>query len=319
MRFTVVKSVQALLTVLLASVIVFLGVQALPGDPALSLAGQEGARNPELLAAIRNEYGLDRPLIVQYVIWVGHLLQGNFGTSIRTGLPVSQVVIERIPITIELGLLSILVAVLVGVAAGVIAAKYRGGTADYVSSTFALMAMSIPHFWLGLMLISLLAVHWEVLPSSGYVPFVEDPVENLRHMLLPVIVLGSGIAGVITRQTRSSMIQTLEEDFIRTAYAKGLTEMRILVRHVLRNSLLTVVTIVGLQLGVLIGGSVVTEQVFLIPGFGKLIIDAVATRDYPVIQAVALLSAVGYVVLNLLVDVSYSALNPRIRESSDVR
>lgn len=319
MRFVVVKTAQALLTVLLASVVVFLGVQALPGDPALSLAGQEGARNPQLLAAIRTEYGLDRPLPIQYLTWIKHLSRGDFGESIRTGLPVLKMIRERIPITLELALLSMMLAVVIGVSVGVIAATHRGRAADYAGSSFALIAMSIPHFWLGLMFISVVATHWSVLPSSGYVPFAEDPLGNLQHMLLPVIVLGTGIGGVITRQTRSSMIQTMQEDYIRTARAKGLGEKQIVIRHALRNSLLTVVTIVGLQLGILIGGSVVTEQVFLIPGFGKLIIDAVSTRDYPVIQAVALLSAVSYVVLNLLVDVMYSVLNPRIRLMADSR
>lgn len=312
-RLVVVRIAQALLTVVLASMVVFLGVHALPGDPALSVAGQEGARDPELLEAIRAEYGLDQPLPVQYLAWAGHVVRGDFGLSIRSGLPVSEMVLQRVPITLELGFLSIVLAVLIGVSTGVIAAVRRGRAADYASSFFALGAMSIPNFWLGLLLISTVSIRWGVLPSSGYVPFTEDPVANLRHMVLPAIVLGTGISAIIARQTRSSMLQTMEEDFVRTARAKGVPERKVVRRHVLRNSLLTVVTIVGLQLGVLIGGSVVTEQVFLIPGFGKLIVDAVITRDYPVIQAVALLSAAAYVVLNLLVDLLYSALNPRIR------
>jgi peptide/nickel transport system permease protein len=311
--FVVVRTAQAVLTVVLASMVVFLGVHALPGDPALSVAGQEGARDPELLEAIRAEYGLDQPLPVQYLAWAGHVVRGDFGQSVRTGLPVSEMVLQRIPITLELGVLSIMLAVVIGVSTGVVAAVNRGRTADYASSFFALGAMSIPNFWLGLLLISTVSIRWGLLPSSGYVPFTEDPVANLEHMVLPAIVLGTGISAIIARQTRSSMLQTMEEDFVRTARAKGVPERKVVRRHVLRNSLLTVVTIVGLQLGVLIGGSVVTEQVFLIPGFGKLIVDAVITRDYPVIQAVALLSAVAYVVLNLLVDVLYSTLNPRIR------
>lgn len=313
MRFFAVKSAQALLTVLLASVVVFLGVHALPGDPALSVAGQEGARNPELLAEIRAEYGLDQPLPVQYLAWAGHVFRGDFGESVRTGLPVSEMVLQRIPITLELGVLSIMLAVAIGVSTGVVAATHRGRAADYASSFFALGAMSIPNFWLGLLLILVVSIRWGLLPSSGYVPFFEDPVANLQHMVLPVIVLGTGISAIIARQTRSSMLQTMGEDYVRTARAKGVPEKKVIRRHVLRNSLLSVVTIVGLQLGVLIGGSVVTEQVFLIPGFGKLIVDAVITRDYPVIQAVALISAVAYVVLNLLVDLLYSFLNPRIR------
>jgi peptide/nickel transport system permease protein len=303
----------AIVTLLLASVVVFLGAHALPGDPALALSGQEGARDPELLAAIRERYGLDQPLPVQYLAWLPQVVQGNFGESIRTGLPVSEMVAERIPITLELAGWSLLIAMLVGIPIGVIAAIRQGHWPDYLGNAVALSGMSVPNFWVGLILITIFAVNLGVLPASGFVPFADDPVENLRHLILPAIVLGTGLAAVIMRQTRSSMVQTMNEDFIRTARAKGLSEWSVVIRHGLRNSLLTVTTILGLQLGVLIAGSVVTEQVFLIPGFGKLIIDAVSTRDYPVIQAVALLSAVAYIVVNFLVDVLYTVLNPRVR------
>jgi peptide/nickel transport system permease protein len=305
------------ITLLLASVVVFLGVHALPGDPALAISGQEGARDPELLAEIRERYGLDRPLPVQYGAWLTQIVQGDFGQSIRTRLPVNEMVADRIPITLQLAGWSLLFSIAIGVPLGVVAAVRRGKLPDYLGTAFALTGMSVPNFWVGLILITVFAVKLQVLPASGFVAFTVDPVENLRHLLLPAIVLGTGLAAVIMRQTRSSMIQTLSDDFIRTARAKGISELAVVVRHGLRNSMLTVVTIIGLQLGVLIAGSVVTEQIFLIPGFGKLIIDAVTTRDYPVIQAVALLSAVAYIVVNFAVDVIYTVLNPRVRLESE--
>jgi peptide/nickel transport system permease protein len=303
----------AIVTLLLASVVVFIGAHALPGDPALALAGQEGARDPELLAAIRERYGLDQPLPAQYVAWLGQVLQGDFGQSIRTSLPVADMVAERIPVTLQLAGFSLLIAMLVGIPIGVLAAVHRGRWPDHLGNALTLTGMSVPNFWVGLILIAVFAVRFDLFPASGFVSFAEDPVANLQHLVLPSVVLGVGLAAVIMRQTRSSMVQTLGADFIRTARAKGLSEWSVVVRHALRNSLLTVTTILGLQLGLLIAGSVVTEQIFLIPGFGKLIIDAVATRDYPVIQAVTLLAAVAYIVVNLLVDVLYTVLNPRVR------
>ncbi len=316
-RYVAKRMAGSIVTLLLASMIVFMGVQALPGDPALAISGQEGARDPELLEAIRVRYGLDRALPVQYVTWLGLVLQGDFGQSIRSGISVLDVVAPRIPITLQLAGWSMVVALLIGIPTGVIAAVRRGRPADHAANAFALSGLSIPNFWLGLILIATFAVNVSWMPSSGFVPFFTDPFENLRHLALPALVLGTGLAAIVMRQTRSSMIQSLSEDYIRTATAKGITNSRVIIRHALRNSLLTVVTIVGLQLGVLISGSVVTEQIFLIPGFGRLIIEAVTARDYPVIMAVALLSAVAYVVINFAVDILYSILNPRIRLGAD--
>jgi peptide/nickel transport system permease protein len=302
-----------LVTLLLVTIIVFLGVHALPGDPALVLSGEQGAMDPQLLAQIRHGYGLDQPLPIQYLKWMWLLLHGDFGLSIRWGNPVLSLVAARISITLEIAVLSMVMAVLLGMVIGVVAAVHRGKLADHLGNLVGLVGLSIPHFWVGLLLIALLAVRFKLLPASGWVPFNENPVENLRHIAMPAVVLGSGLVAIVMRQTRSTMIQTLSEDFIRTARAKGLPEWVVIVRHALRNSLLTVSTVVGLQLGVLLAGSVVTEQIFLIPGFGKLMVDSVNARDYPAIQAVALFSAVGYVVINFLVDVLYSVLNPRIR------
>jgi peptide/nickel transport system permease protein len=301
----------SLIVLLVASIVVFAGVRALPGDPALALAGED--RSPKALEAIRDKYGLDDPVPVQYVNWLGHVVRGDFGTSTRTGLSVGSTIVDRLPVTLELAFLSLLVAIGIGLTLGVIAAVRRGSLADYVGSTAALVGLSVPHFWLGLMMILVFSIALGVLPASGFVPFFADPIDNLRHMIMPAVVLGTGFAAVIFRQTRAAMLESLSADYVRTARAKGLGEREVVASHALRNSLLTVVTIVGLQLGLLISGAVVTEQVFVLPGFGKLTLDAVFTRDYPIIQGVVLLTTVGYVLINFAVDMLYSVLNPRIR------
>ena len=301
----------SLIVLLVASVVVFAGVRALPGDPALALAGED--RSPKALQAIRDKYGLDDPVPVQYVNWLGHVVRGDFGSSTRTGLGVGSTILDRLPVTLELAFLSLLVAIAIGLSLGVVAAVRRGSLADYVGSTAALVGLSVPHFWLGLMLILIFAIALGILPASGFVPLFADPIDNLRHMIMPAVVLGTGFAAVIFRQTRAAMLESLSADYVRTARAKGLSEREVVASHALRNSLLTVVTIVGLQLGLLISGAVVTEQVFVLPGFGKLTLDAVFTRDYPIIEGVVLLTTLGYVLINFAVDMLYSVLNPRIR------
>lgn len=292
---------------------VFAGLRALPGDPALAIAGAEA--DDATLAEIRREHGLDQPLPVQYLTWVGRTLQGDFGESTSTGLPVRDIILSRLPVTLELAALSLLVAALIGVTTGVLAAVRRGGLLDWLGNGIALFGLSIPNFWLGLLCVLVFAVALGVLPASGYLPFTTSPLGNLERMVLPAFVLGSGLAAVLMRQTRSAMLDTLAADFIRTARAKGAGEWRVVGIHALRNSLTTVMTILGLQLGSLISGAVVTEQIFVLPGFGKLMVDSVFTRDYPVIQAAVLLTGAGYIVINLLVDLLYSVLDPRIRVS----
>jgi peptide/nickel transport system permease protein len=301
----------ALVALWLASLIVFVGVRAMPGDPALALAGEE--RSPEALAEIREKYGLDDPVPVQYLRWVTLAVQGDLGESVRTGLDVADTIIDKIPITLELSLLSVLVAILIGIPTGVVAASRKGTFADYASNAVGLAGLSIPNFWLGLVLILFLAIRVEIFPASGYVPFVESPLQNIYYMILPAFVLGTSLAAVIMRQMRSSMLEALDTDYVRTARAKGLSEWSVVGTHALRNSLITVVTVIGLQLGALISGAVVTEQIFVIPGFGTLIVGAVFQRDFPMIQGAVLVAAAGYIVINLLVDVIYSVLNPRIR------
>ena len=299
----------ALVVLFLASIVVFLGVRAIPGDPAIALGGE--SRDPALLKAIRHEYLLDRSLPVQYAHWIWLALQGNLGVDQRE-LSVAHTIVTRIPLTLELATLSMLVAVLVGLPAGVIAAVRRGKPSDYGVTAGALVGLSVPHFWLGLLFIIWFAVDLHWLPASGYVT-IHHPIENLRHMIMPAIVLGTGFSAVLMRQMRSSMLTSLGTDYVRTARAKGLSEWSVVGRHAFRNSLITVTTVIGLQLGALISGAVITETIFGIAGFGRLTIDAVNQRDYTLIQGVVLVAATGYVVVNLLVDVVYSLLNPRIR------
>ncbi|MFE9251617.1 ABC transporter permease [Streptomyces sp. NPDC007088] len=302
---------QSLITLFLVSVVVFAGIRALPGDPAIALAGEE--RSPKALAAVRAAYGLDDNLVVQYGRFLGHALTGDLGTSARTGLPVSSAIGEALPVTLELAALSLLFAVVVGIGAGVVAAVRRGRVEEWLANGIALLGLSIPTFWLGIVLVLAFAIALPVFAASGFVPFASDPLDNLRRMVLPAIVLGSGLAAVVMRQTRAAMLDSLSADYVRTARAKGLARRQIIGGHALRNSLVTVVTVLGLQLGHLISGAVVTEQIFVLPGFGKLTIDSVFTRDYAVLQGVVLCTSAAYILINLLVDLVYSVIDPRIR------
>ena len=300
----------ALIVLVLASMLVFVGVRAIPGDPALALGGE--SRDPAVLSAIRHKYGLDQPVPVQYLRWVSLAVQGDLGTDQRE-LPVARTIVQRLPITLELAGLAILIGSVIGIVAGVLAAVRRGKAADYVATTVALAGLSVPHFWLGILMIIYFAVRLHWLPAGGYVAFSANPIQNLEHMLMPAIVLGTGLSAVLMRQMRSSMLSALGADYVRTARSKGLSEWSVVGKHALRNSLITVTTVIGLQLGALISGAVITEQIFVIPGFGRLTIDAVNQRDYTLLQGVVLVAAAGYVVVNLVVDVVYSLLNPRIR------
>ncbi|MEU5903301.1 ABC transporter permease [Micromonospora sp. NPDC047527] len=314
-RYLLTRAWQSALTLLLSTIVVFFGVRALPGDPALALAGED--RSPEALEAIRRHYGLDQPLPLQFTQYVERMAQGDFGVSIRTGTPVSSMLTTALPVTVELAVLAILIATALGVGAGVLAAVRRGRPAEWAANGLALIGLSVPHFWLGLLAILYLSVATGLFPASGFVPILEDPVDNLHHIVLPAVILGTGLAAIIMRQTRSAMLDSLSSDYVRTAKAKGLRPRAVITRHALRNSLIVVVTVVGLQLGGLISGAVVTEQIFGLPGFGKMTIDAVFQRDYPVIQAVVLLTATAYIVINFFVDLLYSVIDPRIRVTGD--
>lgn len=310
--FVLRRMLSSVVVLFLCSVAVFAGVRALPGDPALIMAGETAT--PAVLAAIRHQFGLDQPLPVQYVDYVGQALHGNFGISTVDQIPVGQILVQRIPITLEITILAIIVGLLIGVPAGVVSAVRQGRVADYLANGFSLVGLSVPHFWLGLLGIWLFAVRLHWLPASGFVGLAQDPVANLRGMVMPAIILGTGLSAVLMRQTRSALLGQLSQDYVRTARAKGLSH-RAQVMHALRNSLTTVTTVLGLQLGALISGAVVVEEIFVIPGFGKLTVDAVLERNYPVIEGVVIVTVFGYVVVNLLVDIAYAWLNPRLRLS----
>jgi peptide/nickel transport system permease protein len=284
-----------------------------PGDPALIMLGED--RTPEAIAAIHHQLGLDQPLYVQYLIWIGNLAHGDLGRSTTTHQPVTAAIAERLPATIELGVLSLLWSLLVAIPLGTIAAVRRGSLADHLAAGITVGGVSIPNFFIGIVLIFVLSVTLHIFPFGGYVPFSEDPYENLRHVFLPAIALGTAGAAVNMRFTRSSMIEVLNNDYIRTARAKGASWRRVVFIHALRNALIPVVTIVGLQIGGIIEGAVVTETVFTWPGVGRLVVESIFNRDYTVVQGVVLLAAFSYLAANLLVDFVYAWLDPRISYS----
>ena len=305
------RLLQVIPTLLLVSILVFGLQQLMPGDPASVMAGEE--RDPAVIAQIRTEMWLDRPLPLQYLHWIGGVVRGDLGYSWRNRQPVTQLVATKLPVTLQLGAMAFLIAVSIGVPAGIVAAVKRGTAWDYVANIIGLAGLSTPNFWLGIMLILLVSVQWGLLPPSGYVPLTEDWRQSLATTIMPAFVLGNAIAAILMRHTRSAMLTAMDQDYVRTARAKGLREWRVVIRHALRNALVPVVTLGALELGQLLSGAVLTEQVFGIPGFGKMVVDAVFNRDYPVVQGVVLVTATIYVGLNLLADILYVLVNPRLR------
>jgi peptide/nickel transport system permease protein len=309
--FLVQRVAISIVTLFLITLIVFSGVRMIPGDPARVMAGTDA--DEAGLQEIREKYGLNDPIPAQYLRWLRLALRGDLGESIRTREPVVKTVAGKLPITIQLACFALIIAIGIAIPAGIFSAVRRNTVWDLLANAVSLCGVSIPSFWLGIMLILFLSVRLHLLPASGFVPFFQDPLGNLERMLMPAFVLGAALAAVLMRQTRNSMIEVMSANYIRTAYSKGLAEPVVVLRHALRNGLIPIVTILGLQTGALMGGAVVTEQIFVVPGFGRLIVEAVFTRDYPLVQGVVLITASSYVLINLLVDVSYSLLNPRIR------
>lgn len=297
----------------LVTVGVFMLIHLTPGDPALILLGED--RSPQAIAQIHQELGLDKPLYTQYVIWLGRLAHGDLGRSITTHQPVATAIGERLPATVELGLVALLWSLLVAIPLGTVAAVRRGSLADQVATGITVAGVSVPNFFIGIVLIFVLSVSFRIFPFGGYVPFTQDPLENLRHVVLPAIALGTAGAAINMRFTRSSMIEVLNHDFIRTARAKGASWKRVVFIHALKNALIPVVTIVGLQIGGIIEGAVVTETVFTWPGVGRLAVESIFDRDYTVVQGIVLLAAFSYMAANLLVDLVYGWLDPRISYS----
>ena len=298
-------------TLIFVSMLIFGLQQLLPGDPALILAGEE--QDPAVVAHLRQVMHLDAPLPVRYAYWVGGVMQGDLGESVRMQLPVRALIAQKLPVTLQLALMAFVIALLIGIPAGIVAAVWRGTAWDTLANAFALWGLSTPNFWLGILMILLFSVQLGWLPASGYVSPFEDLGANLASMAMPAFVLGNAIAAVLMRHTRSAMLQVMNTDYVRTARAKGLRESAVVLRHALRNALTPVITLGALELGTLLSGAVLTEQVFTIPGFGKLIVDAVFNRDYAVVQGVVLVTATAYIVLNLLADLAYFLANPRLR------
>ena len=303
----------AIPTLILVSMFVFALQQLLPGDPVLVMAGED--RDPETIAYLREKYGFDDPLPVQYLRWAGGVLRGDLGTSLRTNQPVTALIAQKLPVTIQLAVMAMAFAMLIGIPAGVISAVRKGTFTDAAANLVALSGLSVPNFWLGIMLILLVSVNLGWLPASGYESLFDDPVRSLQTTLMPAFVLGTGLAAALMRHTRSAMLGVLEADYVRTARAKGLAERSVVMKHGLRNAVLPIVTISALLFGELLAGAVLTEQIFTIPGFGKLIVDAVFTRDYAVVQGVVLCTAVAFIGMNLLADVLYFVLSPRLRDT----
>jgi peptide/nickel transport system permease protein len=300
-------------TLFFVSILIFGLQQLLPGDPAMILAGEE--RDPTVIAHLHQKLHLDEPLPVRYLYWAGGVLEGDLGESVRIQKPVLELIVEKLPVTLELALLAIVIALAIGITAGIVSAVAKDTAWDYAANVFALWGLSTPNFWLGIMLILLFSVTLGWLPASGYVSPLENLKANLAAMIMPAFVLGNAIAAVLMRHTRSAMLQVLSSDYVRTARAKGLDERVVVLKHALRNALTPVITLGALEFGTLLSGAVLTEQVFTIPGFGKLIVDAVFNRDYSVVQGVVLCTATAYIVLNLLADLAYFLVNPRLRDT----
>ena len=298
-------------TLFFVTLLVFGLQQLLPGDPAVILAGED--RDPSVVAYLRQKLHLDEPFPVRYAYWIGGVAKGDLGESLRIQKPVTELILEKLPVTVELALLAMLFALAIGVTAGVVAAVFKDSAIDHAARVFALWGLSIPNFWLGILLILLFSVRLGWLPASGYVSPLEDLKGNLASMVMPAFVLGNALAAVLMRHTRSAMIEALSADYVRTARSKGLARGIVVLRHALPNALMPVITLGALEFGALLSGAVLTEQVFSIPGFGKLIVDAVFNRDYAVVQGVVLFTASAYMLLNLLADLAYFVVNPRMR------
>ncbi len=303
---------QMIPVMVLATIISFSIIFLLPGDPALLILGDQLASDRALYEAKRAELGLDRPLPIQYLDWLGKTARGDLGTSTRDRQPVTQGMRERLPVTMQLAAFSLVLALVIALPAGIISALKPNSKWDIASSLVAFGGIALPNFWFGILLIYLFAVVLKWLPPSGFVPFNEDPIQNLQRMIMPSITLGLGLSAVLMRQTRSSLLEVLHQDYMTTARAKGLSGKAVVLGHALKNALIPVVTVLGLQVGLLIGGSVITESIFSIPGIGRWAVDSITNRDFPVVQAVSLVMALGVLFANLLADIAYAYIDPRI-------
>lgn len=310
------RALQTLPVLLLVTLVLFVVMRALPGDPILALVGSSEANfDEETLQGLRERYGLDDPLPVQYGRWLGDALRGDLGVSTRNELPVAEQIVDRFPATLQLGVCALLIALLIGIPAGIIAAVRRNSPLDVGVTLVAMFGVAVPNFWFSMVLIWIFVVRLGWFPASGFVGLWDDPVAAARHLALPAFALGLALSAAIMRQTRSQLLEVLGQDYVRTAHAKGLRGRTVIVRHALRNSLLPVATIIGLQVGALLAGSVIIESMFSIPGIGRLAVQSINQRDYPTLQGTVLLFAVITVLVNLLTDLAYAWIDPRIKYS----
>ena len=314
MQAYIIRRLLALIpTLIFASVIVFFSIRLIPGDVIDLMLSQNDISTGQDRANIEAALGLDRPVIVQYFRWVGSAMMGDFGNSLWQNTPVSEQLLARMPISFELGLLALIVALSVALPIGVYSAMRQDSLGDYITRSFSLLMLAIPSFWLGTLVMVFPSVWWRWSPALEYTPFLEDPIKNLSHMIVPATLLGLSMSAVTMRMTRTMMLEVMRQDYIRTARAKGVGEILLVVRHALRNGLIPVVTLIGLQAPVLIGGAVIMEQIFVVPGMGLLLLEAVSSRDYPVVSGVFLVVGVGVLLINLAVDLSYGLLDPKVR------
>ncbi|MBI3976707.1 MAG: ABC transporter permease [Chloroflexi bacterium] len=310
-RYVLMRLALLLPVLLLASVLIFLLIHLIPGDPATTMLGIDAP--PEQIEALRERLGLRRPLPVQYTLWLGRAVQGDLGTSFSSGLPVSRLLLQKLPPTLQLSLGALVLSVLIAVPAGIVAAVGPASTGARLVLYGTSLSMAIPTFWLGILLVLFVGLRLGWLPTSGYVPFLEDPAQALRLLILPAITLSAYVAAVLTRFLSTALVDALNQDYIRTARAKGLRARAVVVGHALRNALIPFVTALGLQFGTFMGGAVITEAIFDYPGIGRLLLQAVLTRDYVVVQGTLLFVVTGFVIVNLITDLVYAALDPRIR------
>lgn len=293
------------------SIVVFLIIHLVPGDPVLAVLGLHAT--PELVAQMRSNLGLDEPLPVQYLSWLEGVLHGDFGFDYRGGDSIGSLLASRLPVTLELSAIALVLAVVVAVPLGVLSAVRRGRAADRVTQVGSMLGISVPDFWLGIMLILVFSLGLGMFPSAGWVPLTQDPWENIRHALLPAIALAAGLAGVLVRITRASMLEVLQQHYVLSLRSRGIRESSVVFKHALRNAAIPIVTVIGMQAGYLLGGAIIVEQIFALPGVGRLVIDSVLQRNYPVVQGAVLVIGALFVLVNLVADMLYIVLNPRLR------
>ncbi len=316
MLIFILRRVFLMIPVLLGvTLVTFIIVRSIPGDPVEVLLGADRRSTPEQIEAIRQSYGLDQPLPVQYVKWLGHVVQGDLGQSLRTKRPLTEELQLRLPVTMQLTLFAGILASIPALLVGVLAALKRNTGVDYLATVVTLIGVSVPTFLLATLLVLLFSFKLQILPPIGYRTFGDDPVQNLKTMILPSVSLGLPLAAVLMRITRSSVLEVMGQDYVRTARAKGLPRRRVLTRHVLPNAGIPILTVAGIQVANLLGGTVIVEQIFGLPGVGRYVYEAIANRDYPVVQSVTLVLAFLFVLVSLVVDVLYAVLDPRLRHA----